>query len=185
MFVSPSSRRSRNLGGFFSRMLQAKMLRKKNSEMKPHRLSCVVVWTLVGVLSAACSSLAPLDQQKRWVDAGELRLRQLTPRAFVETWGEPTYVHQQFTHFFGMKDGRLIPQARMALGESPQGWEIGLEAGEALFMAYVSRGRYLVFLDETLVYQEEMSADKLHAIGKSWKHEAQFRTSLESSSIGQ
>jgi hypothetical protein len=109
----------------------------------------------------------------------DFRVHQLTPKAFVETWGQPTYIHEQFTHFFGMKDGRLIPQARMALGESPQGWETGLEAGVALFLGYADEGLYLVFLDGALVYHEAMTAEKVHAVGKSWKYESQFKTRLE------
>ena len=97
----------------------------------------------------------------------------------METWGPPTYAHQQFTHFFAMQDGRLIPQARMALGESPQGWETGLAAGDALFLGYADRGQYLVFLDEALVYQEPMAVEKIHAVGKTWKYESQFKTRLE------
>jgi hypothetical protein len=131
-------------------------------------------------LLVACSGLPSFDQQKRLVETGEFRVHQLTPRAFVETWGPPTYTHQQFTHFFGMQDGRLIPQARMALGESPQGWETGLAAGDALFLAYAEQGQYLVFLEETLVYQEAMTREKIHAVGKTWKYESQFKTRLES-----
>jgi hypothetical protein len=136
---------------------------------------------VIATLLVACSGLPSFDQQKRLVETGDFRVHQLTPRAFVETWGAPTYTHQQFTHFFGMQDGRLIPQARMALGESPQGWETGLAAGDALFLAYADHGQYLVFLEETLVYQEAMTAEKIHAVGKTWKYESQFKTRLESS----
>jgi len=135
---------------------------------------------LIATLLVACSGLPSFDQQKRLVQAGDFQIHQLTPRAFVETWGPPTYTTQQFTHFFGMQDGRLIPQARMALGESPQGWETGLAAGDALFLAYADQGQYLVFLDEALVYQEAMTTEKVHAVGKTWKYESQFKTRLES-----
>lgn len=138
-------------------------------------------WLLIGTLCVACSGLPSFDQQKRLVEAGDFKIHQLTPRAFVESWGQPTYTHQQFTHFFAMQDGRLIPQARMALGESPQGWETGLAAGDALFLAYADRGQYLVFLDEALVYHEAMAAEKVHAVGKTWTYESQFKTRLESS----
>ena len=148
--------------------------------MNISRLASVGLW-LIGLVLMACSGIPSLDQQKRLVQAGDLRLQQLTPRAFVETWGEPTYTHQQFTHFFGMPDGQLIPQARMALGESPQGWETGLAAGDAFFMTYADRGIYLVFLEGVLVYHEAMSAEKVHAVGKTWKFESQFKTRLESS----
>ena len=147
--------------------------------MTQARIIAVGWWWLVAILSAGCSSLPSLDQQKQLVRQGDYRIHQLTPRAFVETWGEPTYTHQQFTHFFGMQDGQLIPQSRMALGESPQGWETGLAAGDALFLAYADRGQYLVFLDEALVYHEAMTPEKVHAVGKTWKYESQFKTRLE------
>ena len=140
----------------------------------------IAMSAVIGGLLAACSGLPSLDQQKRLVEQGDFRIHQLTPRAFVETWGPPTYSHQQFTHFFGMQDGRLIPQARMALGESPQGWETGLEAGDAVFLAYADHGQYLVFLDERLVYQEAMTPEKIHTVGQTWKYESQFKTRLES-----
>lgn len=135
---------------------------------------------LAGLLITSCSSLPPLNEQKRLVEQKDFRVRQLAPKAFLETWGQPTYMHHQFTHFFGMKDGRLIPQARLSLGEAPQGWETGLEAGDALFLAYADPGMYLVFLEEALVYYEPMTAEKIHAVGKSWKYEEQFKTRLES-----
>ena len=138
------------------------------------------VWVVLSVMTLSCSSLPPLEEQKRLVEQNNLRVRQLTPRAFLDTWGQPTYLHHQFTHFYGMKDGRLIPQARLALGEAPQGWETSLEAGDALFLAYADRGMYLVFLEEQLVYHEAMPADKVHAVGKSWKYEEQFKTRLDS-----
>ena len=149
--------------------------------MSIRRLIGVGVWMWLGLVSVACSNMPPLDHQKQFVRSGDFRIQQLTPRAFVETWGEPTYTHQQFTHFFGMQDGRLIPQARLALGESPQGWETGLAAGDALFLAYADRGYYLVFLEGVLVYYEAMTAEKVHAVGKTWKYESQFKTRLGSS----
>ncbi len=149
--------------------------------MNTRRFAGVGLWLLIGTVSVACSGMPSLDQQQRLVQAGDFRIQQVTPRAFVETWGEPTYTHQQFTHFFGMQDGRLIPQARMALGESPQGWETGLAAGDAFFMAYADRGYYLVFLEGVLVYHEAMTPEKVHAVGKTWKYESQFKTRLESS----
>ncbi|MBX3237345.1 MAG: hypothetical protein KF814_14450 [Nitrospiraceae bacterium] len=135
---------------------------------------------LVGLLLSSCTAMPPLAEQKRFVEQKDFRVRQITPKAFVETWGQPTYMHHQFTHFFGMKDGRLIPQARLSLGEAPQGWETGLEAGDALFLAYADPGMYLVFLEEALVYYEPMTTEKIHAVGKTWKYEEQFKTRLES-----
>ena len=149
--------------------------------MDIRRLVSVAGGIVCGLFLVACSSMPTIDQQKQLVQSSDFRIQQLTPRAFVETWGDPTYTHQQFTHFFGMQDGRLIPQARLALGESPQGWETGLAAGDALFLAYADRGYYLVFLEGVLVYHEAMTAEKVHAVGKTWKYESQFKTRLESS----
>ncbi|MFO0768082.1 MAG: hypothetical protein U0231_15135 [Nitrospiraceae bacterium] len=115
----------------------------------------------MGLLLSSCM-MPPLAEQKRFVEQKDFRVReQITPKAFVETWGQPTYMHHQFTHFFGMKDGRLIPQARLSLGEAPQGWETGLEAGDALFLAYADPGMYLVFSRRgALVYYEPMTTRK-------------------------
>ncbi|NGZ04470.1 MAG: hypothetical protein CV090_15620 [Nitrospira sp. WS238] len=127
----------------------------------------------------ACSTSPTLDAQKQLIRRGDLQIHRLTPRAFVETWGDPTYIHQEFSQFFVMNDGSLIPQSRLALGESPKGWETGLEAGDALFLGYPDRGWYLVFYDDRLVYREAMSVSKIHEIGNRWKYEEQFRTRLE------
>ena len=97
----------------------------------------------------------------------------------MEVWGKPTYARHQFSQFFVMKDGSFIPQSRLSLGDSPQGWETGLEAGEALFMGYVDRGWLLVFFEERLVYKESMSSAKIHDLGRTWKYEDQFKTRLE------
>jgi len=131
------------------------------------------------VVFLACSSMPSLEKQKRFVQQNDIRVHNLTPRAFVEVWGRPTYAHQQFSQFFVMKDGSLIPQSRLSLGDSPQGWETGLEAGDALFVGYADRGWFLVFFEERLVYKESMSSAKIHALGKTWKYEEQFKTRLE------
>jgi hypothetical protein len=67
----------------------------------------------------------------------------------------------------------------LPIGASPPGWEAGVDAGEALFLAYPDRGWLIVFLDETFVYREELTPDKLHEIGRSWAHEDKFRTKIE------
>ncbi len=133
----------------------------------------------LSVVFVACSSMPSLEEQKRFVTRNEIRLHDLTPRAFVEVWGKPTYARHQFSQFFVMKDGSFIPQSRLSLGDSPQGWETGLEAGEALFMGYVDRGWLLVFFEERLVYKESMSSAKIHDLGRTWKYEDQFKTRLE------
>jgi hypothetical protein len=134
------------------------------------------------LILTACTNVPSLDTQKQLIERGDLQVHRLTPQAFVETWGDPTYIHQEFTQFFVMNDGSLIPQSRLPLGESPKGWETGLEAGDSLFLAYADRGWYLVFYDDRLVYREAMPASKVHTVGKKWKYEEQFKTRLETSS---
>ena len=129
---------------------------------------CVVI-VIGSVLS--CSGMPPLEEQERHVRANELVLHQLTPRAFVGAWGPPTYQHAEFMQFFGMKDDSLIPRSRLAIGEPPRGWEVRIEAGDALFLAYPDHGWLVVFFEERLVYREALTAAQLHALGRSWQHE--------------
>jgi hypothetical protein len=131
-----------------------------------------------GLLMSACFSL-PLAEQEQRIRNNDLTLRKLEPRAFVRVWGKPTYQHMEFTPFFGMKDGSLVPRSRSPLGEAPPGWEAKIDAGEALFLAYPDRGWLIVFLDEVFVYREELPAEKLHEIGRGWAHEDKFRTKIE------
>jgi hypothetical protein len=109
----------------------------------------------------------------------QLVLHQLTPRAFVGAWGAPTYQHAEFMQFFGMKDDSLTPRSRLPSGEPPRGWEGGLEAGDALFLAYPDHGWLVVFFEERLVYREALTAAQLHELGRSWKHEEKFRSRFE------
>src|SRR5262245_62391355 len=125
-----------------------------------------------------CSGM-PLAEQEQKILHNDLTLRKLEPRAFVRAWGQPTYQHMEFTPFFGMKDGSLVPRSRVSVGEAPPGWEAGVDAGEALFLAYPDRGWLVVFLDDVFVYCGGLSAEKLHQIGRSWAHEDKFRTSIE------
>ena len=127
----------------------------------------------------SCSGMPPLEEQERHVRANELVLNQLTPRAFVGAWGLPTYQRTEFMQFFGMKDDSLIPRSRLAMGEPPRGWEVRIEAGEGLFLAYPDRGWLVVFFEERLVYREALTAAQLHALGRSWQHEDKFRSRFE------
>lgn len=136
-----------------------------------------VVMALGSVLS--CSGMPPMEVQEQHVRNNELLLHQLTPRAFVGAWGAPTYQHVEFMQFFGMKDDSLIPRSRLASGEPPRGWEVRIEAGDALFLAYPDRGWLVVFFEERLVYREALTAAELHALGRSWKHEEKFRSRFE------
>ena len=136
-----------------------------------------VVVAIGSVLS--CSGMPPLEEQERHVRDNELLLHQLTPRAFVGAWGPPTYQRAEFMQFFGMKDDSLIPRSRLASGEPPRGWEVRMEAGDALFLAYPDHGWLVVFFEERLVYREALTAAQLHALGRSWQHEDKFRSRFE------
>jgi hypothetical protein len=139
-----------------------------------------VVWIVTYglVLMSGCTGLSLVEQEQK-IRNNDLMLRKLEPRAFVRAWGMPTYQRMEFMPFFGMKDGSLVPRSRLPVGASPPGWEAGVDAGEALFLAYPDRGWLIVFLDEVFVYREELSAEKLHEIGRAWAHEDKFRTKIE------
>jgi hypothetical protein len=130
------------------------------------------------LVMSGCTGLSLAEQEQK-IRSNDLILRKLEPRAFVRAWGMPTYQRMEFMPFFGMKDGSLVPRSRLPIGASPPGWEAGVDAGEALFLAYPDRGWLIVFLDETFVYREELSPDKLHEIGRTWAHEDKFRTKIE------
>jgi hypothetical protein len=132
-------------------------------------------------LLAGCNSMPPLVEQEQHIHENELTLHKLTSRAFVGAWGMPEYQRAEFMQFFVMKDGSLMPRSRLALGEPPRGWEAGIEAGESLSLVYPDRGWLLVFFEEKLVYKEALTAEKLHALGRSWQHEDKFRSRLETS----
>ena len=130
-------------------------------------------------LLAGCIGMPTLAEQEQNIRNNNLVLRKLEPRAFVKAWGEPTYQRTEFMPFLGMKDGSLVPHSRLKMGEPPKGWGAGVDAGEALFLAYPDHGWLVVFLDETFVYREALSAEELHELGRSWEHEDKFRTRLE------
>ena len=138
------------------------------------------LWVALGFVALiGCSGLPPIDEQERHVRNNDLVLRQLTPRAFVRAWGKPAYQRVEFMHFFGMKDGSMVPQSRLAIGESTKGWEADFEVGEGLSLLYPDQGWLVVFLDERLVYREALTADKLHSIGQGWNKEEQFKPRME------
>ena len=136
-----------------------------------------IVVAIGSVLS--CSWMPSLEEQERHVRDNELVLHQLTPRAFVGAWGTPTYQHAEFMQFFGMKDDSLMPRSRLPSGEPPRGWEVYMEAGDALFLAYPDHGWLVVFFEERLVYREALTAAELHALGRSWQYEEKFRSRFE------
>lgn len=126
-----------------------------------------------------CSWMPSLEEQSRHVKANELLLHQLTPPAFLDAWGPPAYQHVEFMQFFVMEDKSLVPRSRVAIGEAPGGWEVNLEAGDGLFLAYPDRGWLVVFFEGRLVYRESLTTVQLHALGRSWQHEDKFRSRFE------
>jgi hypothetical protein len=146
--------------------------------LRPSGWDCVLVAVAIGSVFG-CSGMPSLEEQERHVRANELVLHQLTPRAFVGAWGLPTYQRTEFMQFFGMKDDSLIPRSRLAMGEPPRGWEVRIEAGDGLFLAYPDRGWLVVFFEERLVYREALTGAQLHALGRSWQHEDKFRSRFE------
>ena len=142
------------------------------------RWAGVFVTAMIGLL-LGCTGMPPLEDQERHVRNNELVLHQLTAPAFVRAWGGPAYQHAEFMQFFGMKDDELIPRSRLVSGEPPRGWEVRIEAGDALFLAYPDQGWLVVFFEERLVYREKLPSAKLHELGRSWQHEDKFRTRLE------
>ena len=138
-----------------------------------------IVAAIGSVLSCSGIGMPSLEEQERHVRDNELLLHELTPRAFVGAWGAPTYQHAEFMQFFGMKDDSLIPRSRLASGEPPRGWEVRIEAGDALFLAYPDHGWLVVFFEERLVYREALTAAQLHELGRSWQHEDKFRSRFE------
>ena len=138
-----------------------------------------IVVAIGSVLSCSGIGMPSLEEQERHVRDNELLLHELAPRAFVGAWGTPTYQHAEFMQFFGMKDDSLIPRSRLASGEPPRGWEVRIEAGDALFLAYPDHGWLVVFFEERLVYREALTAAQLHELGRSWQHEDKFRSRFE------
>ncbi|HEU5409054.1 MAG TPA: hypothetical protein VFU48_14890 [Nitrospira sp.] len=141
------------------------------------------LWCLSGllafVLSVGCKSMPTLEQQEQLVQANNLVLDQITTRAVVNAWGKPPLYHSEFSHFFVMPDFSVVPRSRVATGEAPRGWKAGVHAGEGVYFAYPDRGWLLVFLDDRLVYKEELKAEELHALAKSWAYEDRFKTRLD------
>jgi hypothetical protein len=124
----------------------------------------------------------PLEEQKRQIDAGQFYGRILEPRAFLELWGEPTYLHTETAQFLRAPDGRYVPVFRLGMGEVPAGWDGSIVVESCQFMAYPERGELLGFVHDQLLYREQLSTQAIHAIAKKWQYEGQFKTRLEAPS---
>jgi hypothetical protein len=144
------------------------------------RLALYGLLAVVGV--TGCQGAPTLQEQEQYVRDKNLLLDRVTTRAVVNVWGKPPYHHTEFTHFFVMPDHSMIPSSRVVHGEVPKGWDAGVDAGEGVFFAYPDRGWLLVFLDEHLVYREELKADELNTIVNAWAYEDRFKTRLDGAS---
>ncbi len=138
------------------------------------------VLALAGVVG--CKEMPTLQQQEQFVRQNNLVLDVVTTRAVVNVWGEPPYHRAKFTQFFVMPDFTMIPDSRIPLGETPRGWNAGVYAGEGVFFAYPDRGWLLVFLDQKLVYKEELKPEEMRTMVKTWAYEDRFKTRSEGAS---
>ncbi len=136
----------------------------------------MVLW---GLLLSACSSLPSPAEQERLVAQGELRFQQISSRPVLSGWGTPSYSSLQRCQFFPLTTGNWVPNFRVKLGEFPKDWDLSTIVGDGLFLAYADRGEVLGFYEDRLVYREQLPADQIHALGKQWQREAQFKTRLE------
>lgn len=159
---------------------------KGQDSVRPDETSQMVArkMLMIGVLLlmtsiAACRGVPPLAEQEQLIREGNLVLERVTARAVVNVWGEPPHYQTKFTQFFVMPDFTMIPDSRVALGESPRGWEAGVYAGEGVFFLYPDRGWLLVFLDDRLVYKETLKAEEMRALVEAWAYEDRFKTRLD------
>ncbi len=143
------------------------------------RLLTAVISLLAFVHVVGCKGMPTLEQQEQMVRANNLVLERVTTRAVVNVWGKPPHHHSEFTHFFVMPDRSMIPRSRAVSGEPPKGWNAGVHAGDGVFFAYPERGWLLVFLDEQLVYKEELKPEQMQALVNAWAYEDRFRTKLD------
>ena len=142
-------------------------------------LCCLL--TFIGVVG--CKGPPTLEQQETLVRANNLVVEDITTRAVVNVWGEPAHHHIEFTPFFVMPDRSMVPQSRVPLGEAPKGWDAQVHAGEGVFFAYPDRGWLLVFLDEHLVYKEELKPEPMQALIDAWAYEDRFKTRLDETPV--
>jgi len=134
---------------------------------------------LLSCLLAAPACAPTLEEQKAQILSNKITFKGLTMQAFQDAWGKPTYRHRELTVFYVMDDGNRIPRFRVPVGEAPEGWETGAMAADAVFFGYADRGELLGFVEDRLVYRQQVPAAEVHAVGKMWTHEERFKTRLE------
>ena len=124
-------------------------------------------------------TLPPLEEQKAQIQQDRIQLQSVGPRAFLETWGAPAYMHRERMQFYPVKSGNFVPRFRLPTGEVPNGWDSTIVSEESIFFGYPDRGELLGFISDRLIYREAVPAEEVHAIGKMWKRDALFKTRLE------
>jgi hypothetical protein len=140
----------------------------------------IALCSLLGLVDVGgCKGMPTMEEQEQLVRSNNLVLERVTTRAVVDVWGKPPHYHSEFTPFFVMPDRSKIPRSRVDTGEPPKGWESMVDAGEGVFFAYPDRGWLLVFLDELLVYKEELKPEQMQALVKAWAYQDRFRTRLD------
>ena len=143
----------------------------------------VILLTSISVLAAllgGCAKKLPsMEQQKAYLQNGQILVQQVTSQAVLDVWGPPTYQRREYMQFYTLENGEYVPFFRVPLGEAPHGWDNGVIPGEALFLAYADRGELLGFLQGRLVSRESLPTEKIHDIGKTWEREVRFKTQLE------
>jgi len=140
---------------------------------------------LIALFLLLCGCAVPMEEQKAHIRDGDLGFRVLSPQAFLETWGKPTYAHAENTQFFSVGKGQYIPRFRVPLGEAPPNWDSRLISDNALFLVYPDREELLGFVGDRLIHHEQLPASQLHDIGKAWQRESRFKTRLETGSSPQ
>ena len=145
----------------------------------------VCAWSIVLSLggTVGCKEPLTLAQQEQMVRGNSLLLDQVTTQAVVNVWGEPPHFRSKFTQFFVMPDNSMMPSFRVTSGETPRGWDARIHAGEGIFFLYPDRGWLLVFLDDRLVYKEELKDDDMRALVKTWAYEDRFKTRLDGAPV--
>jgi hypothetical protein len=143
------------------------------------KISCSRSLSILAAILLLAGCGVPLEEQKAHIRKNSLPFQVLSIQAFLETWGKPTYVHQENTQFYPVKTGNYVPRFRAPMGEPPPGWDASVVSEPAVFLGYADRGELLGFIEDRLVYREQMPASQIHEIGKNWQHEAIFKTRLE------
>ena len=143
----------------------------------------VVCSLLILAGAAGCKGAPTLAEQEQSVRANILVPDRVTSLAVVNVWGEPPHYRNEFTQFFVMPDFSLIPASRVPLGENPRGWSAGVHAGEGVYFAYPEQGWLLVFLNDWLVYKEELKEKEMNDLLKAWAYEDRFKMRLDGTPI--